>query len=185
MFKKYFRHSLVYSLVILFAVAVLATLIFNAGSRAQHRAEARPSAAKPKTKPAPAPSVRSHTARQQINADGSIIGTPWIGEPSITETTADIQSRTDSRSAELRLSSYVERPRRNRQPQRDHLPQHPEALPGAQWPPVGEGETGRRGEGETGRRGDGEKEDVRSSSPSLPFSQSPSLSFTAGTLSSV
>lgn len=91
-----------------------------------------------------------------------------MGEAPITETTDDIQSRTDSRSAELRLLNYVEHPRRNQQPQRDHLPQHPDALSGAQWPP--------------------------DSTHPFPFFSSsffpqatptPSLSFTAGTLSQI
>jgi len=100
-----------------------------------------------------------------------------------------------ARAAKARLKRPIERePGHEHLPiKRDHLPQNPEALPGAQWPPAEEG----WGDGETGRRGDeldieqGHRKGATSSlsprrpvgpSPRLLASPVPSLSFTGATL---
>lgn len=174
MIKKYFRYASVipYAAALLLALLVMDNVLDR--SLAQHRAENRTAPAKSKPKAKTAVPARTQNVQQKINADGSITGALWVGEAGITETTADIMARTDSRYAELRLENYVERPRRNNPPQRENLPQHPGALPGGQWPSSEDGGTGGRGD-----------KGIKIQSPSLPLSFSPGLSFTAGTLASV
>lgn len=145
---------------------------------AQRRMERSAPATKPKSKTkVPAPS-RSRQ-QQQINADGSITGQLWVGEAGITETTSDIMTREQS----LRLKS-LRRARREtedefEQPNREKLPQNPEALPGGQWPPT---------EIEGLRDRETERSERQANHPAFPLSlarsivPSPTLNFTAATL---
>jgi subtilisin-like proprotein convertase family protein len=180
--KTYFRR---WRFFLLAATAFLIFLPFNEQlerSFAQHRVERRPAPPKPKSKAKSPALSRTQNVGQQINADGSITGTPWIGNSGIAETTAEIMSREPAaRAAKARLKRPIERePEHEHLPiKRDHLPQNPEALPGVQWPPFGDGVTGRRGDGAIKHRDNGATE---TQSPSLPVSQFPSLSFTAATL---
>ncbi|MGH9802892.1 MAG: hypothetical protein ACRD82_21200, partial [Blastocatellia bacterium] len=153
---------------------------------AQHRAERAVPAAKSKSKIRTATTSRSRNQQQQINADGSITGMLWIGEAGITETTAEIMAREQSLRLGERLSARRakrETEREYARPNRENLPQNPEALPGAQWPPFGT--EGLREGGIEGRR---DRETENPLDPSVPLSlrpsvsPSPSLSFTAATM---
>ena len=153
-------------------------------SLAQRRAER----SKPETKPTSkikTPTIsRSGNQQQQVNADGSITGTLWIGEAGATETTADIMTREQS----LRLKSRRRTERESeeeenfKKPDRNKLPQNPEAWPGPHWPPADDKGTEGRRERET------ERLKLQSPSPSISpslypsFTPSPSLTFTAATL---
>lgn len=172
---------------------------------AQHNAERANPSAKLKTKAKTRTTSRSQNAQQQINADGSITGIPWVGEAGITETTAEIMSRELSlKSGETKSARQIlresgrETEREHVRPNRENLPQNPEALTGAQWPPIGiEGRSERgkegRGDWETGGRSERKSDaEIRSIPlslrPAIPqslhpsVSPSPSLSFTAATL---
>ncbi|MDX2042925.1 MAG: proprotein convertase P-domain-containing protein [Acidobacteriota bacterium] len=160
---------------------------------AQHKAkpaaERRSSAAKTKTKTSPIRKTKND--QQQINADGSITGSLWVGETGIAETTADIMEREAAlRANGIRSIRQAEKDsgrnaeREHERLDRDGLPQNPEALPGMSWPPL-----------ETAGMRDKEKEEQNlhlsvppslrhsvSPSPSRQLAPSPTLSFTAANL---
>ena len=184
-------------LLLFVAIALLFGQWLNAGL-AQRRADRSNSGSKPKSKVKMPPSRRVRTEQQQINADGSITGVLWVGEAGITETTAEIMTREQSlRSGETRAPRRTSRKLEEEfeQPNRDKLPQNPDALPGAQWPPVGT--EGKRDEGIEGfRNRETERPGQQSPDPSVPpslrlsfppsllpsFAPSPTLNFTAATL---
>ncbi|MEP7337208.1 MAG: proprotein convertase P-domain-containing protein [Acidobacteriota bacterium] len=177
MTKTYFRRWRFFIFAVFIVLAFLSFDKRSEWSLAQHRAERRPAATKPKSNAKPPTPSRTRNAQQQVNADGSITGTPWFGEYGVMETTAEIMSREHTERAVRTAKGRLKRPS-EREPEhehirinRDHLPQNPEALPGAKWPPAGDGETGRQDDGVVGLR-----------SPALQLSPSPTLSFTAATL---
>lgn len=140
---------------------------------AQTRSRARGNTAPRRAKRA-APA--RNAVRQQLNADGSITGQPWTGEAGFRETTASLVARQRQRD--------LLRPRRQREREpdeehvpinRENLPRNPDALPGAQWPPLE-----KWGPGEGGTRGQDKAPVSRSPTPLV--SLSPTLSFTAATL---
>lgn len=178
--------------LIFFALAILCATFGKSlvDGLAQHKAKSaneRRSATSSKSKAKTPPPLKNSPAQQQTNADGSITGTPWFGEAGIAETTADIMEREAALRAggirsirQAKKNSGQESEREHERPNRDGLPQNPEALPGAQWPSIGDARTLRRGDTATDAQ-----------SPSLPVSlsprwlvaPSPTLAFTAATLS--
>ncbi len=184
---KSFRRFL--SLMIFVTVALVLGQWLNAGL-AQRRVERSNSSAKPKSKIKTPPARHIPSQQQQINPDGSITGVLWVGEAGITETTAEIMTREQSlRSGETKAPRRAKRNREEEleQPNRDKLPQNPEAMPGAQWPPAGT--EGQRGGGIEEFRGRetkrlGQQSPNLSVSPSLlpSFAPLPTLNFTAATL---
>lgn len=162
---------------LLFCGIALITIFhkFPETGSAQHKAERRSSTTKSKSKTKAANLANGQNVQQQTNADGSINGVLWIGEAGVTETTAEIMSREQSLlSGQARASRKKERePERDHiQPDRSNLPQNPEALPGASWPPPGEGEIE-----------DKKLHDILNpTSLKLAVTPTPSLSYTAATL---
>lgn len=179
--SRFFRRPRLFLLL----VFLLCLTICWIGSRpyvanvlAQRRAEGRDSISKPKSKPKSKPPSRTKTLQQQANADGSITGVPWIGEAGVSETTADIMTRELALRARSRSGKRVEREPEPEpiRPNRENLPQNPQALPGAQWPPI---EDQPRDE-----EAERQKELFRDSlvSGAAPTAFLPSLTFTAATL---
>ncbi|MFN0112324.1 MAG: proprotein convertase P-domain-containing protein [Blastocatellia bacterium] len=167
-------------LVLLSVVLILVAGQFLKNGLAQKRANSttrsKPTA-KSKARVPVSNRNRQQANQQQVNPDGSITGTLWIGDAGITETTAEIMTREASlRALKPSLSRRNRREREEEfvQPNRTDLTQHPEALTGAQWPPVGDGETGRWR--------DGEKSSAQSPSRTVAQSPSPGLNFTVATL---
>ncbi|MBL8190375.1 MAG: hypothetical protein JNK38_20330, partial [Acidobacteria bacterium] len=191
--SKIFRS---YSLWFLLMAIVL--LVFGqwltdglAQQKSRSTAQRRSSVSKPGPKGSTASPAKAATVQQQVNADGSITGSPWFGEAGIVETTADIMERDASLRAngirsirQMEKNSRRESENEREKVDREHLPQNPEALPGVQWPPA-----------ETAGMMDKAKEETShlflppslhpsvSPSPRLSVTPSPSLAFTGATLS--
>ncbi|MDX2030385.1 MAG: proprotein convertase P-domain-containing protein [Blastocatellia bacterium] len=91
-----------------------------------------------RTAPARRPAPANRPAMQQINADGSITGQVWVGENAVQRTTIEIMNRERARGARpARIREREPQPEPVR-PNRERLPQNPNALPGTQWPPAPE-----------------------------------------------
>lgn len=182
--------------LLLLAVGLFAPGLWLTDGLAQQKSRStvkrRSSVGKPSPKGTSSPPSRTAAARQQVNADGSITGSPWFGEPGIVETTADIMERDASLRAngirsirQMEKNSRREFENEGERVDREHLPQNPDALPGAQWPPAG-----------TERLKESGIEEQRTDSPSIsspPYpsvapslrpsiTPSPTLAFTAATL---
>lgn len=176
-----------------FLLPAIALLLFGqwltdglAQQKSRSTVKRRSSVSNPSPKGKTVSTSSTATARQQVNADGSITGSPWFGEAGIVETTADIMERDASLQAigvrsirQMKKSSRREFENEVERVNREHLPQNPDALPGAQWPPA-----------ETAGIRDREKERQKeeslhlsvSPSPRLPVTPSPSLAFTGANL---
>ncbi|MFN0084250.1 MAG: proprotein convertase P-domain-containing protein [Blastocatellia bacterium] len=110
------------------------------GESLRPRFAQNPGRARETTRRPAAPTRRSawpnRPARQQVNADGSITGQIWVGENAVQQTTIEIMDRERARGARSeKIREREPRPEPVR-PNRDRLPQNPNALPGTQWPPV-------------------------------------------------
>lgn len=162
-----------------------------AQQKSRSTVQRKSSAGKPGPKSKTASSSRTTNAQQQINADGSITGTPWFGEPGIVETNADIMERDASLRArgihsirQAEKKSKRESENEGEGVDREHLPQNPDALPGAQWPPAGT--AGMRDKEKGGQNihlyVSPSLNPSVSPSPHLPVTASPSLAFTGATL---
>jgi hypothetical protein len=116
--------------------SVFLLLVFHWPAAHQAQTRARSGAARPRAKRPIATAPARNATPQQIHADGSITGQPWTGANGIRETNADLVARQRQRDR-----SGVRGPRARRAGEahlpfdREHLPQNPDARPGAQWPP--------------------------------------------------
>ncbi len=138
---------------ILTLLSVSACFFFTHNTNAQRRAQQRigrrtPAVSKPAKATAPRARKLTHPAALTLR-DSTLIGQPWTGDEPITETTAAIMEREQQRTASLQPEDHIRPPKPEREsPERDKLPQNPEALAGAQWP-AEERETARLRESET------------------------------------
>lgn len=126
MLKSAFKLPLLFVLF-----AAVTSLIPFSTMRAQIRSRMRTAHPAPKKTPAVA------AVRQTRNVDGSIPGQIWVGENGRRETTIEIQERS-ARSPRRKLRREMDREVEEENEirlNRDHLPQNPDALPGAHWPP--------------------------------------------------
>ncbi|NOT63185.1 MAG: hypothetical protein HOP19_23495, partial [Acidobacteria bacterium] len=127
--------------------------LFTHNANAQRRTARRtPSINKSARSVSPRARRVAHPAALTLR-DGTLIGQPWTGDDPIAESTAAIMEREQQRLASLQPTGQPEDnlrpPKTEREgPERDRLPQNPDALPGAQWP-LTDNETARLGEGET------------------------------------
>ena len=136
---------------ILILLSVGACFFFTHNTNAQRRAARRvPTVSKPAKAIVPRARKVTHPSSLTLR-DGTLIGQPWTGDEPIAETTAAIMEREQSHAASLQNEPQQIRPPKPERetPERDKLPQNPNALPGAQWPEIGEGVTGRKGDGAT------------------------------------
>ena len=129
--------------------------------RAQTRGTTRRTASPGRRSARPAQSP----VRQQVNADGSITGQVWVGASAVQATTAELMERERARGGRSERRRDREPESEVDHPNREGLPQNPEALPGVQWPPRVEGL--RAGDEPAAR---------------AQTSPTPSLSFTGATL---
>ncbi len=136
---------------ILITLGGIACFFFTHNTNAQRRAARRtPAVSKPAKATAPRARKLAHPAALTLR-DGTLIGQPWTGDEPIAETTAAIMEREQLRTASLQNEPQTIRPPKPERetPERDKLPQNPEALPGAQWPAAEDEKTERLREGET------------------------------------
>ncbi len=141
-----FKAALLWLILILFSGSV--GLFFTHNTNAQRRA-ARRAPVSNKRITLPRARKQAHPAALTLR-DGTLIGQPWTGDEPIAETTAAIMEREQLRTSSLQAEPQTIRPPKPERetPERDKLPQNPEALPGAQWP-AEEGKTERLRESET------------------------------------
>jgi subtilisin-like proprotein convertase family protein len=149
LFRHLMRRPYRNGLLLVSVVCTLGWLAADLLVQAQRRAVPRTSERQPnrkRTQP-----VKHHTAtasrlrvQQQTAPDGSLLGHPWTGDALVSETTAEIMQRERSNAARQLRKARPEG-REFKPPDRRDLPQNPHALPGGQWPPVEERESGRAG----------------------------------------
>jgi hypothetical protein len=149
---------------------ILSSLFTYDDAAAQRRAARRTPVAAKAERVSPRARKTVHPPALTLQ-DGSLVGQTWTGDAPIEESTATIMERERERAAALQPEQNI-RPlkREHESTDRERLPQNPEALPGAQWPPFEE----------TARRGDGVTERMLEANALAP--QPVALSFTAATL---
>lgn len=170
---QFHRRTQFSCLFVLAGLCLLAWFGPEFSAAAQRRAAIRHAESSPKRKPAKQPARAAGKAlsplpQQQLAPDGSLIGETWTGAEAVSETTAEIMERERQRAA-LPQRQTREENLEHARPNRDNLPQNPNALPGEQWPPLAEGENNNVSAASR-----------RSLSPSAP--QPVTLNFTGATL---
>ncbi len=170
---RFQRRTLFACLFVLAGLCALAWFGPEFSAYAQRRAAIRRTESSPKRKPAKQPAKAASKARaalppQQLTSDGSLLGETWTGAEAISETTAEIMERERQRAA-LQQRQARENEIEHKRPDRNNLPQNPNALPGEQWPSLAEGESNNVSAASR-----------RSLSPSAP--QPVTLNFTGATL---
>jgi subtilisin-like proprotein convertase family protein len=131
-------------LFVISLISITLWLSANLITLAQRRTAVRSTEHAPKSKQSNRPgrakiATRQANRPQQMAADGSLIGQLWTGAEAVSETTAEIMERERQHPAR-RVRPRTEE---HEQIKRRHLPQNPNALPGAQWPPVEDREAGQ------------------------------------------
>ncbi|MBI1764628.1 MAG: proprotein convertase P-domain-containing protein [Acidobacteria bacterium] len=129
-----------------FVLSVLCMLLVlgPAFSSLAQRRVMRRAESDPKRKPAPparaAGNLRNLLPQQKLAPDGSLLGETWTGAEAVSESTAEIMERERQRAALPQRQEPINELEHAR-PNRQNLPQNPNALPGEQWPPLSAEET--------------------------------------------